>query len=89
MNRRKFLTGLALSAGGILVGEELLKSKTYFLPPSGGWNKGLPIIYGEGAELWLDGKLIGRVHELETDFLSADYVGSYVGSYAGYMRQHL
>jgi len=37
MNRRKFLTGLALSAGGILVSKELLGSKTYFLPPVGGW----------------------------------------------------
>ena len=32
MDRRSFLRGLALSAGGVYV-----STKTFFLPPAGGW----------------------------------------------------
>lgn len=33
MNRRNFLRAFTVTAGGILVAEELLSTKTYFLPP--------------------------------------------------------
>jgi len=33
MNRRRFLKSLVYSAGGILIAEELLVNRTYFLPP--------------------------------------------------------
>lgn len=77
MNRRNFLKGLALSAGGILVGAEILKEKTYFLPPSGGWRveydfKPLyganqhPIMVGLGkGKLYMGDTLIGDIEGLE------------------------
>lgn len=38
MNRRGFLKSLVMSAGGLLVAKDILKERTYFLPPSGGWD---------------------------------------------------
>jgi hypothetical protein len=54
MNRRKFITELALSAGGILVAKELLSTKTYFLSPYGGWRQwatGGKLLYAAGDVL--------------------------------------
>jgi hypothetical protein len=50
MNRRKFLAAsLAATTGGILVAADLLSTKTFFLPPNGGWrqSKPLPVVYGK------------------------------------------
>lgn len=48
MNRRNFLAAsLAGTTGGILVAADMLSTKTFFLPPAGGWlQKPRPIIYG-------------------------------------------
>lgn len=50
MNRRKFLAAsLGATAGGILVAADVLSTKTFFLPPAGGWRSDLPILYGRPA----------------------------------------
>lgn len=38
MDRRRFLrAAFVATAGGILVARDLISTKTYFLPPAGGW----------------------------------------------------
>lgn len=47
MNRRKFLAAsLGATAGGILVAADVLSTKTFFLPPAGGWRQDRDILYG-------------------------------------------
>jgi hypothetical protein len=63
MNRRKFLAAsLAATTGGILVAADLLSTKTFFLPPAGGWIKP-EIRYG----LPYPGRVIGADFSLGHD----------------------
>jgi hypothetical protein len=41
VNRRGFLRNLGLTAAGVLVAEDLLSTKTFFLPPAKGWYQGI------------------------------------------------
>lgn len=87
ISRRKFLTSaFVATAGGILVVKELLSTKTYFLPPSSGWNdypsewfrqfaKETGVTYFElGNELWngadVDKYKYKRIMKLQTSIFN-------------------